>query len=193
MSDTARILAFAGSARRDSFNKRVLQVAVAALADQPVDVTAIDLRDHPLPLYDGDLEAESGLPAQAAELRELIASHQGFLIAAPEYNGLITPLLKNTIDWTTRSAEGNADTSGWRGKWAGLLAASPGALGGLRGLDSLRTLLTNLGCNVLANQATVRQAGQAFDEDGAMTDERSRGKIEALALELARTVATRGD
>lgn len=189
MSSERRILAFAGSTRRESYNRKLLREAVSALDDAPVACTHIELRDYPLPLYDGDLEAAEGLPAKAAELRELVASHDGFLIASPEYNGLISPLLKNTIDWTTRNAEGGADTSGYPGKWAALLAASPGALGGMRGLLHVRTLFTNLGCNVLARQVTVRQAAKAFGDDGRLADDSTRDRVASLALELGRLVA----
>lgn len=183
-----RILAFAGSNRRDSFNARLLAAAAGALEGGSVPCTTIELRDFPLPIYDADLEAAEGLPENAARLRALIASHQGYLVASPEYNGLLSPLMKNTIDWTTRSEQGGADTSGYQGKWAALLSASPGALGGMRGLGSLRTLFTNLGCTVLADQLTVRQAGQAFDAQGRL-DDKNRTRAEALALKLARTIA----
>jgi len=192
MSERPRILAFSGSARGGSYNQQLLDVAVAALAEGPVPCTHIHLRDYPLPVYDGDLEASQGLPENAARLRELIAGHDAFLIASPEYNGLLSPLVKNTVDWSTRSPEGGADTSGWGGKWAALLAASPGALGGMRGLLSLRTLLTNLGCTVLASQVTLRQAGQAFDDDGRLGDEKTAARAQALALELAGVVARTG-
>ncbi|NNL65665.1 MAG: NAD(P)H-dependent oxidoreductase [Myxococcales bacterium] len=188
MSASPRILAFAGSARRESFNKRLVRVAAAGAEAAGVGCTVIDLRDHPLPIYDADLEAESGLPENASVLRELFRSHQALLIASPEYNSSISPLLKNTIDWVSRSEEGGGDLGPYRDKLAAILAASPGALGGLRGLVTLRSLLGNIGCTVIADQLTVRQADQAFAPDGSFVDPKQQARVEALGAELARWV-----
>lgn len=185
---TPKVLAFAGSARAASFNKRLVRIAAAGVEAAGLECTVLDLRDYPLPIYDGDLEAAEGLPESATRLRELFATHQGLLIAAPEYNSSITPLLKNTIDWVTRSPERAADLSGFEGKVAALLAASPGALGGLRGLVVLRSLLGNVGVTVLPGQVTVRQAHEAFDDDGWLRDERQAAKATALGRELADTL-----
>lgn len=182
------MLAFAGSAREASFNKRLLRVAVRGVEAAGVACTAIDLRDHPLPLYDGDREAAEGLPTQAAALRALFLAHQGLLIASPEYNSSIPPLLVNTIDWVSRSPGAELDLSGYRGKYAALLAASPGALGGLRGLVALRSLLGNIGVTVLANQVTLRNAGEAFTEAGELREERHARRAEGLGRELAETL-----
>ena len=103
MSNAPRILAFAGSAREESFNKRLVRVAAAGAEAAGVACTVLDLRDFPLPIYDGDLEAAEGLPENAKRLRELFLAHQGLLIASPEYNSSISPLLKNTLDWVSRA------------------------------------------------------------------------------------------
>src|SRR5205085_3265644 len=97
-----RILAFAGSTRAGSFNKKLLAVAVAAARDQGATVTQVDLRDLPMPLYDGDLEASEGLPENARTFRSLLIEHEGILISSPEYNSSISGVMKNAIDWASR-------------------------------------------------------------------------------------------
>jgi chromate reductase len=179
-----RILAFAGSTRRESFNRKLLRVAVAGAERAGAACTVADLREFPLPLYDADLEAEAGLPRPAAALRELLGSHRGLLIASPEYNSSISPLLKNTIDWASRSPEATQDLSGFRGKLVALMAASPGALGGLRGLVHLRALLGNIGCTVLADQLTLSKAAEAFAPDGSLVEAAHRKRAEALGATL---------
>jgi len=189
MSSVEGILAFSGSARDGSFNKKLIPIAAAGIEAAGMKCTVIDLRDYPLPLYDGDLEAADGLPANAARLRELFAAHAGLLLACPEYNSSITPLLKNTIDWVTRSPEATPDLSGFQGKLAALMAASPGPLGGLRGLAVVRSLLSNIGCTVIADQVTIRQAATAFDPDGAFVDARYSERVRVLGQTLAQWVA----
>src|SRR5262245_29509779 len=106
MDPRPKVLAFAGSARKQSLNKRLVQVAAEGARRAGAEVTLIDLKDYPLPLYDGDLEAGEGLPQNARRLRELMLGHDGFLISSPEYNGSLSPLLKNVIDWCSRSVDG---------------------------------------------------------------------------------------
>src|SRR4051794_2527289 len=158
MAPAPGILAFAGSARRDSFNKKLIRVAADAARAEGVPVTLIDLRDFPLPLMDQDLEAEQGLPAPAGQLQDLLLAHQGVLLSAPEYNSSVTPLLKNVIDWTSRPRPGVAALAGWTDKVAALVSASPGALGGLRGLVTLRSILGNIGVLVLPTQFALSKA-----------------------------------
>lgn len=145
----------------------------------------IDLRDLPMPIYDGDLEAADGLPGNAVRLREHLAACDGLLIATPEYNGSIPPLLKNAIDWSTRHPEARPDLSGFQGKVAGLLAASPGPLGGMRSAAVVRQLLNNLGCTVLAEQLLLRKAFEAFDDAGRLKDESWQQRAEGLGAAVA--------
>lgn len=189
MATELRILGLAGSARRDSFNKRLVRVALEGAAATGCETTFLDLRDHPLPLYDADLEAEHGLPEEAATLREIFSAHQGLLISAPEYNGSITPLLKNTLDWISRGPGQRPDLSPYRGKVAAVMAASPGPLGGLRGLSVVRTLLTTLGVTTLPGQITVRGAHEEFDAGGNLKDPARRDRLLAFGRDLA--IATR--
>jgi NAD(P)H-dependent FMN reductase len=187
---TTRILAFAGSLRAGSLNKRLARVAAEGARAAGADVTVIDLRDYPLPIYDGDLEVTEGLPANARRLKDLFIAHQGLLIACPEYNGSITAVLKNTIDWVSRQDGAEAGTVPYEGKVVGLLAASPGAFGGVRVLDTVRTVLVNLGCIVVARRLALPRAHEAFDEAGAMRDPGQAAAVHAVAAEVVR-VATR--
>ncbi|MBV9464095.1 MAG: NAD(P)H-dependent oxidoreductase [Verrucomicrobiae bacterium] len=180
-----RILAFAGSTRRDSYNKKLIAVGVEGAKKAGAEVTLIDLRDFPLPLYDGDLEQEKGLPPNAAKLRDLLKSHAGLLIASPEYNSSITGVLKNTIDWTTRSEEKEGTLDAYHGKVAGLLSASPGGLGGLRGLVHVRAILGNIGVLVIPEQSAVSSADEAFDENGALRDAKKAESVRRVGARLA--------
>lgn len=183
----ARILAFAGSARRDSFNRKLIAVAAGNAREHGADVTLIDLRDFPMPLYDGDLEAERGAPEHATRLYELMKEHEGLLLACPEYNSSISPLLKNTIDWVSRTREGEPPLAAFTGKVAGLLSASPGQLGGLRGLVHVRSILGNIGVFVIPNQVAVSRAHEAFAESGAIRDEKMAKRIREVVVQLIET------
>lgn len=189
---TPRILAFAGSARAASLNRRLIRIAAEAARAAGGEVTLLELSDHPLPVYDGDLEANEGLPANARRLKDLFLAHEGLLIASPEYNSSITPLLKNTIDWVSRSAPGEAPLACFDGKVAALLSASPGSLGGLRGLAVLRSCLSNIRVLVLPDQVAVPQANDAFAEDGTLRDAKRQAAVARLGATLVRTVAKLG-
>ena len=189
MSGTARILAFAGSARDGSFNKKLIRIAADGARDAGAAVTLLDLRDYEMPIYDGDLEEGSGLPENAVRLRGIFAEHDGLLISAPEYNSSITPLLKNVIDWVSRPAGDDAMLKYIAGKTAALVATAPGALGGLRGLVHVRQILGNIQVTVLPNQATVPGARSAFKEDGSLVDEGQQKAIRAVGAALAKVTA----
>ena len=187
-----KILAFAGSARTDSLNKRLVHVAAESARDAGGDVTVVDLRDFAMPLYDGDLEAAEGVPENATRLREAMTEHQALLLSCPEYNSSITPVLKNAIDWVSRPAEGAPPLVAFKGKVAALLSASPGALGGLRGLTHVRSILGNIGVLVLPDQVAIPKAHEAFSDDGALVDERVGAKVTALARQLVETASRLG-
>lgn len=184
MDQAPRILAFAGSARRESLNRKLLAVVVGATRAAGGEVTLIDLNDFPLPLYHGDLEEAEGMPANALKLVELITRHQALLIASPEYNSLITPLLKNTLDWCTR-----AEPNPLAGKVAAVVSASPGAYGGVRSAQVARQLLLHLGCQVVPAQCSLPRADEAFDASGGLTDPRAQKAAVKVAAELVRTTA----
>jgi NAD(P)H-dependent FMN reductase len=180
-----RILAFAGSLRRESFNKKLVPIAAKAARDAGAEVTQIDLKDFQLPLFDQDLEAEGGMPENGKKLKQLFIDHDGLLIACPEYNSSITAVLKNTIDWVSRPSLGEPSLVAFRGKVATLLSASPGALGGLRGLVHVRSILSNIGVIVLPDQIAVAKAHEAFNADGSLKDAKHQAGIEGLGHTLA--------
>lgn len=181
-----RILAFAGSARRTSLNRTLAGVAAGFLREAGAEVTLINLGDYPMPLYDGDLEASGGLPETVVRLKAQMREHDGFLIAAPEYNSSITPLLKNTIDWCSRAAPGEGPLASYKGKVAGLVAASPGAFGGLRGLVTVRSILGNIGVLVVPQQFSLSKANEAFEVDGSLKDERHAAQVRDVAFAVVR-------
>lgn len=189
MTTSPKILLFAGSARRESLNKRLARWATTAATDAGAEATFLDLADHPMPLFDQDLEASEGMPASARAFREQLVAHDGFVIASPEYNSSLTPLLKNALDWASRSPEGGGDLSAYQGKIAGLLAASPGALGGLRGLVHLRAILGNIGVHVVPAQVAIPRAGEAFDEEGSPRDESQAARVRSVVDEVVRVAA----
>ena len=180
-----KILAFSGSIRRDSWNRRLIGVAADAARAAGGAVTLLDLADYPLPLYDGDLEARDGLPANAQRLKALFKEHDAFLIASPEYNSSIPPLLKNTIDWVSREWQGESGLVPYQNKVAALLAASPGQFGGMRMMPHLRQVLNTLGVLVLPGQFSLPHADQAFDPENGML--KSPARLHALVMELVRT------
>jgi len=189
MADAPRILAFAGSTRTDSYNKKLVKIAAAGARAAGAEVTYLDLRDFPLPLFDEDLEAAEGLPANARRLKDLLLAHQGFLIASPEYNSSISAVLKNAIDWTSRPAPGEAPLGAFAGRVAALMSASPGALGGLRGLVHVRAILGNIRVLVLPDQIAVPRAFEAFNADGALVDPAQQAAVEKLGSDVAHTLA----
>jgi len=181
----ARILAFAGSLRKESFNKKLIQIAVAGARRAGAEVTLIDLKDYQLPIYDGDIEAASGIPENGQKLKKLFLEHDGLLLSCPEYNSSITGVLKNTIDWVSRPTPGEPDLACFLGKIATLMSASPGGLGGLRGLVTVRAILGNIHVIVLPDQIAVAKAHEAFNADGSLKDAKMQAGIESLGNTLA--------
>lgn len=180
-----KILAFAGSARTDSFNKKLIKIAVAGAREAGAEVTLIDLRDFPMPLVDQDLEASSGLPENAQKLKALFLEHHGLMIAAPEYNSSITPLLKNSLDWVSRkSTPEERGLAAFADKAAVLMSASPGGFGGLRGLVHLRAMLGNIEVLVLPDQLAIAKAHEAFAPDGTLRDAGQQTAVANLGKKL---------
>lgn len=192
MKTRTRILALAGSTRAGSWNHLLLENAAAGARRAGAKVTVVRLRDYPLPLFDEDLEAAGGLPEPGHRLRTLFAVHDGLLLASPEYNGSVTAVLKNTLDWLSRGHGDAVPLSLFRGKSAALLSASPGGLGGLRGLVHARAILGNLGLLVLPEQLALPAAHEAFDAAGRLRDRRRQAEAEALGARLAEVTARLG-
>ncbi|MGA8164401.1 MAG: NAD(P)H-dependent oxidoreductase [Waddliaceae bacterium] len=180
-----KILAIAGSMREDSYNKKLAKIAAAGARKAGANVTLLNLADYRLPLYDGDLEDREGLPDKAKELKRLFIDHDGFLFSSPEYNSSISGVFKNAIDWVSRpEKEDPVSLVAFRGKTAALMSASPGVLGGLRGLVHLRAILSNIHVLVLPDQVTVSKAHEAFNEDGQLKDLKKMKGILALGEKL---------
>ncbi len=183
-----KILAFAGSARTASLNRRLLDLAARHAREAGAEVTVVDLRDHPMPVYDGDAEAAHGLPEAALRLRTLLGAHQGLLVASPEHNGSVTALLKNTLDWCSRPA-GSVDGLGLvRGKTVALLSASPSPYGGVRSVAHLRGIFSKMGATVLADEVLLAHAPAAFDAEGRLVDALADRLTRQLAVHLVQHV-----
>jgi chromate reductase, NAD(P)H dehydrogenase (quinone) len=190
VSAAVRLLVTAGSARRGSYNAALARVAATLARSEGAEVTELDLRALALPVYDADIEA-AGMPVGALELRRLFAGHDAFIVAAPEYNAFVTPLLVNALDWASRPVADGALPSGlaaMNATVAGMLSASPGALGGMRSVLFLRSFLsTALGMLVVPETASVSQSHQAFDAAGALKDERSQQAVLRVVRSVLRT------
>lgn len=185
-----RLLAIAGSARTASLNRQLLGLAGRKAQALGAEVTDLDLRSLDLPLYDEDWASAHGKPAGALKLRELMAAHDGLLLASPEYNALPTPLLINALDWlSVLPAEGNlpSGTGATQGKPVGLMAASPGALGGIRALPIVRTWLSaNFAMVVLPEQLAVPQADQQMVDPQRLVRDDLDAALERLVAAVVR-------
>jgi len=181
-----KILAFAGSTRTDSYNKKLVKISSTGATEAGADVTVIDLRDFPMPIYDGDLEQKDGLPSNARKLKDIMLAHQGFLISSPEYNSSISAVFKNTIDWTSRQSEGEIPLACFKNKVAGIMSASPGMLGGLRGLVHVRSILGNIGVIVMPDQMTIAKAHEAFNEDGSLKDKKQEDQVKKIGANVTK-------
>ena len=184
---TAKILAFAGSNRKLSWNRKVLEVAVLGAREAGAEVTLVSLADYPMPIYDADWHEANGVPESMRRLRELMMQANGLLIASPEYNASITPLLKNTIDWLSQSVDGVSGNAPFTDKTGALLGASNGGFGTIRALPHVSTILANLGVLMLPVVAVPR-VSQVFDAAGTMTNEPTRNLLLGLGAKLARTI-----
>lgn len=189
MTNTPKILAFAGSTRQASYNKLLVKIAAEGARGAGAEVTYLDLRDLPMPLYDGDLEEKEGMPANARKFKELMLAHQGLIIASPEYNSSITAVLKNAIDWASRPDPGEGMLAAFNGKVAAIMSASPGGMGGMRGLVHLRSILGNINVLVIPEQKAISKAFEAFDTDGNLKDAKDREAVENLGAKVATVLA----
>lgn len=181
-----KVLALSGSSRAGSFNTQLAALMTKQLALADAEVTRISLKDYPLPLYDGDLEQEKGAPENALKLKKLFQTQDGIFLACPEYNAGVTPLLKNTLDWISRvKSPVDEPMAAFRRPVFALGAASPGGFGGLRGLIGMRTILeVGLGAMVLPQMIVVSGAGQAFNDKGDLTSERTADQLHAVVQAL---------
>ncbi len=181
-----KILVIPGSLRTGSHNARLAALAAKELALAEAEVTHISLEDYPLPLFDADLAASSGMPQSAVRLKHMLMAHQGVFITSPEYSASVTPLLKNAIDWVSRVREGAEPTyAAFRRRVFAMGAASAGPSGGLRSLMALRQIL-ELGCGalVIPEQVSVPRAEQAFDDNDNLKDESLATALKTMAGRL---------
>jgi chromate reductase, NAD(P)H dehydrogenase (quinone) len=184
MAGTPRLLAFAGSLREGSWNKKLARLGAELARGAGAEVTFIDLRDFELPFYDADLEARVKLPEGARRLKDVMLANQGFIISSPEYNSSISGVLKNAIDWASRPEQSRPELECFRDKTAAIVSASPGLLGGLRGLVALRSILGNIGTFVMPKQLAVARAMEAFDESGKLKDPKQMATLEVVVKQL---------
>lgn len=180
-----KILAFAGSGRRGSYNLAVVKCAAAAAIEAGADVTVLDLADYAdVPVFTEDLEADKGMPKKAKEFKTHLMQSDGFLISNPEYNSGYSALFKNLIDWASRKEDGEKPLEAFAGKPVAIMAASPGALGGIRVLVPVRLLLSNINMNVLGSQVAIPQVHTKLDDQGNVIDEPTIQRLAALATDL---------
>lgn len=185
MDRQPKILVFAGSLRKDSFNKKLAKIAAKAVEQNGGKVTYIDLKDYPLPIYDQDIEDSTGLPQNALKLKKLFEEHDGFLISCPEYNSSMPAVFKNTIDWVSRKAKPEeVYLCGFIDKVIALISASPGQLGGLRSLVHVRSMFSNIFSIVLPQQKCIPQADKAFDDAGNLKDGKTQEDIVNISKKL---------
>jgi len=166
----AKFLTFSGSARIDSFNQKTVLCIGSELQKQGAIVTNIKLSEFQAPVYHGDEEAAKGLPEATSRFKSLLHESDALVISCPEYNGFMTPLLLNTIDWATRSSDASVDLSGFKGKPVLVISSSPGPGGGSRAAVHLKTLLAGIGCFVSPDSFTVPSGFSAFDKAGQLID-----------------------
>ena len=162
---SAKILVIPGSLRTGSLNARLAAAIAHELAQSGADITRISLADFPLPIYDGDLQAKSGVPKPAINLKRMMSSHHGVLIVTPEHNASIPSLLKNAIDWVSRIQDPHeARGEVFRDRAFAIASASGGRLGGARALMALRLILSACQAHVIPNQLSLSFAPEAYDD-----------------------------
>lgn len=180
---TIKLIAFAASLRRDSFNRRLLTQAVLAARAEGATVDVLDFRDFIFPAYDADLQAAAGIPEAVQHLGRLVTASDGMLLASPEYNFSMPGNLKNTIDWLSRIRPYVVQD-----RWALLLSASNSRVGGNRGLWQLRVPLESMGQMVFPDMFSLALAGEAFAEDGTLRDPALHERLSVMMHKFLGTV-----
>lgn len=175
-----KILVFSGSTRKESLNRKLV-AEVLSIKLENARLEEIDLKDYPMPLYDGDLESEQGPPTNALKLKKVFAEADGIIISSPEYNSSVSAVLKNTLDWMSRPG---GEHKPYAGKFALILAASPSASGGIRVLYHLESILQNFGVFVLPDKFPLREADRAFDSSGRLKDQKLKKQLYRLVEKL---------
>lgn len=184
-----KILALAGSTRQGSYNQMLVKEAAAIATQQGAQVTVINLSDYEMPLYNADLEAKKGMPKKAKALRQLMMDSDAMIISSPAYNGAYPALLKNVIDWATRTPEGTGSLDAFKGKPIAIMCASPGRGGGVRGLVQLRQLLTNVGATVVTDEVAIPNASTVFDSKGQLIDSKQKDALSQEITQLLKSTS----
>ncbi len=184
MAASPAILAFAGSARKDSHNRKLVAVAARMAEELGADVTLLDMADYDAPLFNGDMADDDGLPETMQRLKAQMKASDGFLIATPEYNGFFPALIKNVFDWCTNIEEGEKIMEPTMGKRVGIIAAATGPLGGVRVIPRMRDLMAEYGVMSVPGFATLPFADQAFDGDGNLTNEKAEKQVRGVVKRL---------
>lgn len=172
-----KVLVFSGSTREDSFNKKLSEEAAAVAKKMGATVTVLDLRDYSMPFYDGDIEAQKGMPEQAKQLRHLMMQSNAMIIATPEYNGSVSAVLKNALDWASRNEQGQPSRDAFKGKRFALMSASPGKSGGSQALEHLKVIIQYAGGEVIDPQISISDAYQAFTAEGSLKNPEMKEKL----------------
>lgn len=185
---TPKILIIPGSHREGSVNAKLGHIMAKAIDDAGGKAELLSLADFPMPIYNGDLEQKSGPPEQALALAEKISSAHGVVLINPEYNGSFTPLLKNTVDWLSRDM---GDFKPYKGRVFALASASPGALGGIRGLSHVRDSLVSIGAEeIITPQLCVGPWGNVVDDNGNITTDRHQTILQNVVTTLINRAKT---
>lgn len=179
-----KVLAFSGSTRNDSYNKKVIQEAAQFAREMQASVKIIDLKDFSMPLFDEDLEKAEWMPSNAKRFRKLLIESDAIIISTPEYNGSIPGVLKNALDWASRSEEGKGSREAFKGKYFTIISASPGGGGGVRALIHLRSILSALGGEVMPLQASISSVDGVFDEQGHIKNASVRNELREAIQQL---------
>ena len=185
-----KVLTFSGSTRDGSYNKMLVREAGDMARQAGAKVTAIDLKDFPMPFYDADLEAKQKLPPSAKRLRQLMIDSDAIIISTPEYNASLPAVLKNALDWASRGEDGKPSRDAFKGKKFALMSASPGGLGGSRALAHLSAVIENVGGEVVTERLSIPQAHDAFDNKGQLKSSELKKQLQQEIDELLSVPAT---
>lgn len=184
MTDKPKIIALSGSTRTGSYNKMLVKIAVEGAREAGAEVSYIDLKDYPIPIYDGDLEEKGGLPVNARKLKDLFLANQGLMISSPENNGSFSAVLKNAIDWLSRPVEGYPPLECFVNKYAALMGTSTGHWGAVRSVIQLRHVLGHIKVTVIPDQVNIPNAEEAFAPNGTLIDKKRNDATKALGKTL---------
>lgn len=179
-----KVLAFAGSTSKQSINKQLVINAARIAAQNGAEVTFVDLNDYPMPFYNADLEAEHGMPENVRKFRQLMIENDVILIASPNYNHSFTALLKNVLDWASRSETGTSSRTAFQGKLFGLMSTSPGKGGGASGLNHLQDVISDIRGTIFPRKYSLPLGYTAFDDNGFIIDQNKQQELELFVQDI---------